>query len=209
MIRLIGRITLFAACIAALTWGLITAFSPLLKAPTDPFLNVVGIVHGHYYATGFMISPTTVVTVRHLFTGDEAMKETTTVFFGNGLTRLEPNEVVLTFGQHDLAILRLPTDNTAPAGFRMSETPAKIGDSVYMLTGYHGFTYRRKMTVIGGTMNLFLLLGPVTHGNSGSPVVNEQGEIVGMIIAYMDDHDDPPALVRPAVMLRLSPAEVR
>ena len=139
------------------------------------------------FGTGFFVSRTgLILTNAHVVSGCDRVKINR---FGNAEIMRVDNEV-------DLAALLvdLPTAVTT-AIFAVNE-PA-LGSSVigggYPLPDllHNDFTVHfGKVTGrrgLGGTESLFSISAPVQPGNSGGPIVNSQGLVIGVIVSKLDD----------------------
>ena len=97
--------------------------------------------------------------------------------------------------RNDLAVLKQATNHTAPASFRGAGS-ARPGESVVVV----GFPYYRALSsqaiVTTGTISSVSSLGddtrflqitaPVQSGNSGGPLLDQSGNVVGVVLSKLD-----------------------
>ncbi len=111
-------------------------------------------------------------------------------------------DIVGTDEKQDVAILK--TSEAAPEALVLSEEDISIGDEVYAA----GFPQGIDFTVTKGNISnthheyetddiYFLVTTPASPGNSGGPVVNMRGEVVGILTAKYTDAENM-NMVRPA-----------
>jgi len=86
-----------------------------------------------------------------------------------------------------LAILKIDADNLAPAKIGNS-TEVKLHSLVMVIGNSMGISPFASFGLINGFTNsgLFILSAPINPGNTGSPVINSRGEIIGIITAQLD-----------------------
>ena len=109
-----------------------------------------------------------------------------------------PAELIKADPGNDLALLRIKTESTP---LRLSALPsARLGQSVFTL-GYPNpavqgiklkFTEGRisSLTGVKDDPRMMQISVPVQPGNSGGALVNETGQVVGMITVRLDDLED-------------------
>ena len=111
-------------------------------------------------------------------------------------------ELVGTDAVSDLAVLRIDADGLEPAEFGNSDT-LQVGDTVVAIGDPLGVEYRgtmtdgiisainRDVTVNGRTMSLIQTNAALNSGNSGGPLINSYGQVIGIntmkIGAFTDD----------------------
>ncbi|WP_375493444.1 MarP family serine protease [uncultured Jatrophihabitans sp.] len=111
--------------------------------------------------------------------------------------------VVLFDPQSDVAVLAVPDLNATPLSFASS--PAKTGDSAVVL-GYPengpftaGPARVREKSTVGGRdiydqrgvqREIYSVRGTVRSGNSGGPLINDNGSVLGMVFARALANDD-------------------
>ena len=96
--------------------------------------------------------------------------------------------------KNDLAIVKLAYDAPLgePAHFRVQSQPARLGETVgvigYPLTGYLSSEPKAtfgQVNSVAGINNDYTLLqisAPVQPGNSGGPVLDESGQVIGVLV---------------------------
>ena len=104
-------------------------------------------------------------------------------------------QIVGVAADNDLAILKIDADGLSPATLGNSEG-MRVGDTIYavgnplgelefsMTTGHVSAKDRRITTDASGeSISMFQIDAPVNSGNSGGPVYNARGEVVGIVTA--------------------------
>lgn len=86
-----------------------------------------------------------------------------------------------------LAILKIDVEDLSPAKIGNS-TDVKLHSLVMVLGNSMGISPFASFGLINGFTDsgLFILSAPINPGNTGSPVINSRGEIIGIITAQMD-----------------------
>ncbi len=116
-----------------------------------------------------------------------------------GCTELRANgyktKIIAEDPNNDLALLRLEQPLTSVAFFRVGRG-ARIGDKVvaagYPLRGLLGsglnvtFGNVSSLTGIGNDSRLYQISAPVNSGNSGGPLIDESGHIVGIVTSKIN-----------------------
>ena len=184
---------------------------PLLEpqpAQPDPFANEGSLAEplpqpqedqnsGNFSSsgTGFYINRENIVTAAHVVEGCRRMELTDSTVLD--VIRSEPDL--------DLAVLKVP--GTAAVLFEPGESEvwleispelnARLGETVTAL----GFPYLGRfgqgLTVTGGNVSALpggtfgdsqiMISAPVQPGNSGGPLLNGDGEVIGVVVARIDD----------------------
>ncbi len=139
--------------------------------------------------TGFFVSPDgLIVTARHLVTGSTRMGGVTSdgrAFKVLGVVGEDP--------VHDLVLLKTDAGKV-PFLHLGSFAKIKVAQGVSIIGDEHGFKGRVTKGVVAMVENLaddyrwLLLDATVVEGNSGSPVVNDAGEVIGMIRAQLKSY---------------------
>ena len=133
--------------------------------------------------TGFFIDETILVTNYHVIEGCNYL----TVNYQEKLSILKVDEV------NDLAILKSPNPN--PSFLTLSEDP-DIGEEVYVGGFPHSYELGNFNFTIGNISSLsgfnrnfseFQFTAPIQPGNSGGPIVNSKGGLVGITVSSLDD----------------------
>ncbi|TSI05978.1 S1C family serine protease [Lysinibacillus sp. BW-2-10] len=134
--------------------------------------------------TGFSISDDGyIVTNEHVI--DDALTITVT-FPDDGIYK---GEVVESYPTIDLAILKVDSENLPHLSLEKSYEPTK-GEQIYFIGNPLYFTgIANEGKVIDYTLlqdwedEVIMLDAPVYHGNSGSPVINKVGNVIGIVFA--------------------------
>ncbi|MGL4322014.1 MAG: S1C family serine protease, partial [Paracoccaceae bacterium] len=145
--------------------------------------------------TGFFINRDNIVTAAHVVEGCQRME----------LTDATVREVIRSEPDLDLAVLKVPGDGAvlfepgeSDVWLEISpELNARLGETVTAL----GFPYLGRfgqgLTVTGGNVSALpggafgdsqiMISAPVQPGNSGGPLLNGDGEVIGVVVARIDD----------------------
>ncbi len=135
--------------------------------------------------TGFYVNNTDIVTAAHVVAGCARMA------LANG----GPLSVLAQDGDLDIAVLSAPR---SPVWLSLgTETSARLGEPVMAL----GFPFLdlldQGLSVTGGNVSALpgdgdsaheiMISAPVQPGNSGGPVLNHNGAVIGMVVSRLDD----------------------
>lgn len=164
-------------------------------------LNTV-VRHG----TGFNISKAgTIVTNQHVV----ANADTITITFGDGKKYYSNKYEEIP--DADVAVIRLAADNlpAIPPNFK---SQAQTGDIVTIIGNPLGFERISQRGAVGqyhkianSNSLVFDIKLPVNPGSSGSPVINDQGQVIGIVFASttidVDGQSEPRALAFPVQVL--------
>ena len=151
--------------------------------------------------TGFFISEKGyIATNHHVVDGAKQMQVT---FKQNGQTKTYKAEVVVTDPTNDLAIIKI-VDNSfvdlPKIPYVFTAKTEDVGTSVFAL----GYPKTQKLgeeikftdgtisakTGAQGDIRLYQISVPITHGNSGGPLFDKQGNLVGITSSGWDNEDN-------------------
>lgn len=138
--------------------------------------------------TGFFVSETgTVVTNAHV------VKGCARVTVAPGLSSPQLASVAARDSENDLALLktsaRAPAHANLRAGVRIGEQIAVFGYPLVGLLSTHGnFTLGNVSATVGPAddTRLIQISAPVQRGNSGGPVMDERGNVVGVVVSKLN-----------------------
>lgn len=164
-----------------------------LDAAKASTVKVEGIAcHRTQDGSGFVVAKNVVATNAHVVAGEDK----TTVIGADG--EVHSAVVMLFDAKRDLALLSVP-DLDAPAlpigDARVNETAAVFGhpggqDEVAVTPA----AVRREVTAVGRDLygeiterDILILASSFQQGNSGGPLVNDQGEVIGVVFAIAPD----------------------
>lgn len=168
--------------------------------------------------SGFVVSPERVMTNAHVVAGTRRL----TVSSPNG--QQLPARVVLFDSDNDIAVLDVP-GLTAPA-LRFADGEAQTGDDAIVL-GYpeagpfavNAVRVRDKINLSGPDIyrtgqilrQVYTVRGLIRQGNSGGPMINSAGEVVGVVFGAAEDTNDQTGFVLTAEQVRqnLTDSEAR
>jgi len=134
--------------------------------------------------TGFFVTKDEVATNYHVLAGGFRA----TARMTGSAEPLEIAGVVAADKSSDLAILRTSSSAGHPLG--LSPVEPAIGDAVYVAGNPAGLAGTFSSGIVSGKREiegatLIQITAPISPGSSGSPVVNERSEVVGVAVASM------------------------
>ncbi len=152
-----------------------SAGSPDVPDPDVVGASVVRIETLNSVGTGFVVAPGRVLTAAHVVEGTD---EPTVVIDGNGLT----GRVVNADPRLDVALLDV-NGLDAPA-LAFATDPPKVLDDVYVFGNpLGGVTSASRGIVSAVSERTVQTDAAVNPGNSGGPLLNGAGEVVGLVIS--------------------------
>ena len=110
--------------------------------------------------------------------------------------------------EHDLAIVKIDSDYAIQSYLPINTDGIRTGETVYV-SGYpkgidhtitNGIISNAAHTSNDGSL-FFMLTAPISSGNSGGPVINEKGEVIGVASAKYESAENL-NLARPASFLK-------
>ncbi len=148
---------------------------------------VVTIEAGGSKGTGFNVSEDGIIITNHHVVDN--MKKVG-VYFPNGFS--QEAEVVKKMPEHDIALLRIDTENLLPFLELSKEGEWEAGDPITFIGNplmHHQIANDGSIIGLMETSSLdndvLMLDAPVYKGNSGSPVIDEEGKVIAVIYATM------------------------
>lgn len=152
--------------------------------------SVVVLETGESRGTGFSISGDgTIITNHHVIEGETEVRA---AYPEEGLFQAE---VVETYPEIDLAVLDV--EGTGLPHLPLAETAEFMpGEHIYFIGNPLRFQGIANEGEVIGYRNLqgweepvLMLDAPIYRGNSGSPVINEDGEVIAVVFATIDDDE--------------------
>ncbi len=137
--------------------------------------------------SGFFINPNQVVTSLHVINGANLIRIET--FAGTTAT---VQSVVAINQEADLALLRLAAPCPDAETLQLVSTPPREGDAVMLLSNPQGARWKITRGNVGllwefsGFRTRLQITATITPGSSGGPVLNEQGQVVGIAAQYVN-----------------------
>ncbi len=160
---------------------------------------------GHFGATGFIISSNGyVVTNYHVVRGADSvhLQNTKGESFRANVIYIDPT--------HDLAMLHI-NDSTfkalKSAPYTFKETASDIGEDVYTI-GFprdevvYGQGYLSSKTGYAGDTTAYQISIPVNPGNSGGPVLDSKGHVIGIISGKQTGIDGASFAIKTEALLK-------
>ncbi|WEA02507.1 S1C family serine protease [Mucilaginibacter sp. SJ] len=147
------------------------------KAATPP---------ANFRGTGFALTSN-----GYLATDYHVIKNADSVYVQNAAGESFHAKVIYTEPQYDLAILQINDPsfkNLGPIPYNLKRAEGDLGESVYTL-GYpadnmvYGGGYLASAANYSGDTTEYVISVPVNPGNSGGPLLDEKGNVIGVITA--------------------------
>jgi S1-C subfamily serine protease len=151
------------------------------------------------WGSGFLIAPDTVVTNAHVVNGWRMNEWTVTFPSAGGSETSKSHQASLLYknNQRDLAVLRIPKVEITP--LKVADEPPAIGAFVTVIGSPHagqsqGVTNISFNQVNGGGLSnndyydegekqkFYITDAAIQKGNSGGPLLNPDGEVIGVIV---------------------------
>lgn len=131
----------------------------------------------------------------YIVTNAHVVKGCTSVSVLNGLKGRSPARVIEISAYNDLAILKIDGAQMTTVVFRSGNLP-KLGESIvvfgFPLNGVlsdQGNLTVGNITALSGLRsdpNVFQISAPVQPGNSGGPVLDSRGRLIGVVVSKLD-----------------------
>jgi S1-C subfamily serine protease len=167
----------FAPCSAATVEEIAQKSMPSVVAIITFDDTGLGLCQG----SGFFVSPQEIITNAHVIDGAYSAEVYTDKHYYDRVTILNANEDV------DLAILSVDAKDETALQIKPDPEP-KPGQRV--VTIGHPLQLQKSLSdgVIGAVqttdrLQVLLITAPISHGSSGSPVLDEEGRVIGVVCA--------------------------
>ncbi len=133
--------------------------------------------------SGFLISPRTIVTNAHVVEAGEPM-------LAIGPVRI-PLKIVAVDKEHDLAELSVSADLTSKPLVLATDTVTP-GERIFTIGNPAGLEKTISEGIVSGIRSwnghdLIQITSPISHGSSGGPVLDANGEVVGVAVGMLED----------------------
>ncbi|SFB78838.1 Trypsin-like peptidase domain-containing protein [Parapedobacter composti] len=160
---------------------------------------------GHFGATGFLLSGN-----GYVVTNYHVVKDADSVHLQNNKGESFRADVVYTDPAHDLAMLYI-SDSTFKAlksvPYTFKSSPSELGEDVYTI-GFprdevvYGQGYLSSQTGYAGDTTAYQISIPVNPGNSGGPVLDSRGNVIGIISGKQTGIDGASFAIKSEAMLK-------
>jgi len=160
---------------------------------------------GHFGATGFAISPN-----GYVVTNYHVVKDADSVHLQNTRGELYRADVIYIDPTHDLAMLHISDSTFTPTKhipYTFKETESDLGEDVYTI-GFprdevvYGQGYLSSRTGYAGDTTAYQLSIPVNPGNSGGPVIDSRGQVIGIISGKQTGIDGASFAIKTGALLK-------
>jgi S1-C subfamily serine protease len=160
---------------------------------------------GQYSGTGFAISGN-----GYLATNIHVIKDADSIYVETNKGEAYKATLVYEDKTCDLAILKIldSTFKLPPPPYRLKNIQAPLGDEVYTL-GYprdeivYGKGYISSETGFRGDSNAYQIAIPVNPGNSGGPLIDSKGQVLGIITGKESPSDDVAFAVKSSFLINM------
>jgi serine protease Do len=158
---------------------------------------------GRYAGTGFLVS-----SAGYLITSHHVVKGADSVYVENATLGSLKTTVVFSDVSNDLSILRIenPPSKISKLPYTISSLEASLGEDVYTL-GFpredivFGEGSISALSGYGQNPNSYQVSVPVNPGNSGGPLVNAKGDLVGIISGVQTETSGAAFAIKSSVLL--------
>ena len=155
------------------------------------------VADGQIAASGFAIDEDHIMTAKH-FCVDVGSADISINFYGSdGVTVLQRGGVKIERMDktYDLCILKLAGHGLLPVKIAKDYGALKLHSKVFLVGSPLGiFEVESEGQVavkdLGGTEQFLVVSVPATHGNSGAAIFDENGEVVGVLVAGSDSYNN-------------------
>jgi serine protease Do len=156
---------------------------------------------GRYAGSGFLIS-----SKGYAATSYHVVKDADSIWFENEKFGALKAKVVYNDAANDISILKIDSLTVLSLPYTISKDPASIAEGVYTL-GYprdevvFGEGSISAMTGYRENANAYQISVPLNPGNSGGPLVNNKGNVIGMISGSQTQVTGTAFAIKSAVIL--------
>lgn len=181
-----------------------------VKAQNALITNINRNKHGiaapsHYGATGFALSSN-----GYVMTTYHVIKDADSVYVQSNQGNSYKVKVVFTDPAYDIAILQIVDQEFKDLGtlpYTFKQSPADVGEEVYTI-GFpreepvYGRGYLSSNTGYSGDTLAYQVSIPVNPGNSGGPVLDHRGNIIGVINSKQMETDGAAFAIKSDYLLK-------
>lgn len=164
-----------------------------------------GQSEGHFGATGFIISPN-----GYVVTNYHVVKDADSVHLQNTKGESLRADVIYIDPTNDLAMLHISDSAFSPlktTPYTFKEADSDLGEDVYTI-GFprdevvYGQGYLSSRTGYAGDTTAYQLSIPVNPGNSGGPVIDSRGQVIGIISGKQTGIDGASFAIKAEALLK-------
>jgi len=164
-----------------------------------------GQSEGHFGATGFIISPN-----GYVVTNYHVVKDADSVHLQNTKGESLRADVIYIDPTNDLAMLHISDSAFSPlktTPYTFKESDSDLGEDVYTI-GFprdevvYGQGYLSSRTGYAGDTTAYQLSIPVNPGNSGGPVIDSRGQVIGIISGKQTGIDGASFAIKAEALLK-------
>ena len=139
--------------------------------------------------TGFIVDPGLIITSAHVVRDAHYISSTFSDAVDGEIRGVEDAD-----REFDLAVLTT-TSTIRSEGLVVAKEPPKIGSEIVVIGSPMGLKNNITTAVVSalqsaGDVELFEISAPLSAGSSGSPVLNVDGEVVGIVSSTFGDRED-------------------
>jgi|GEM_PF-507889 len=158
------------------------------QAHNSVFLVYVNDAQGNPQALGsaFLVAPGILITNAHVIEG------------GNPVLAVDPVrlplKVVRVDKVNDLAVLSANADLTSKP-LPLSNEKVSPGEQVFAIGNPKGLENTISQGIVSGlrkigSKNLIQITSPISHGSSGGPILNSEGQVIAVAVAILEDGEN-------------------
>lgn len=159
--------------------------STLKVRRASSFFLYVRSLDGQYIAqgSGFLVEGGKIVTNAHVANAG-------TVFVDLGSARI-PTKLEKVDSQNDLAVLSVGVEMVVKP-LKLAEKKPSPGDTIFAITNPEGLERTISQGVVSanrelGGRQLMQISTPISHGSSGGPIFNRDGQVIGVAVGMFAD----------------------